>query len=153
MKDALGFKVAATFFSVCSDLKKQTDLGTDLFPPSSVSTTVILTILLRVRAICVFPCHRHWNFFHWKVDIRIFKARNDLYACCETGTDWESGQELHRKNWKSVFHQTASRSRTLATNSKHWFTTSFLQPLSYLVTPKGPENCQLTSRFLLVLKQ
>ena len=30
-------------------------------------------------------------------------------------------------------------------NSKHWFTTSFLQPLPYLVTPQGPENCQLTS--------
>ena len=26
------------------------------------------------------------------------------------------------------------------TNSQHWFTTSFLQPLPYLVTPKGPEN-------------
>ena len=38
-------------------------------------------------------------------------------------------------------------------NSKHWFTTSFLQPLLYLVTPQGPENCQLTSSFLLVLKQ
>ena len=38
-------------------------------------------------------------------------------------------------------------------NSKRWFTTSFLQPLPYLVTPLDPENCQLTSRFLLVLKQ
>ena len=27
-------------------------------------------------------------------------------------------------------------------NSKHWFTTSFLQPLPYLVTPQGQENCQ-----------
>ena len=35
-------------------------------------------------------------------------------------------------------------------NSKHWFTTSFLQPLPYLVTPQGPENCQLTSSFLLL---
>ena len=34
-------------------------------------------------------------------------------------------------------------------NSKHWFTTSFLQPLPYLVTPQGPENCQLTSRFFV----
>ena len=25
-------------------------------------------------------------------------------------------------------------------NSKHWFTTSFRQPLPYLVTRKGPEN-------------
>ena len=38
-------------------------------------------------------------------------------------------------------------------NSKHWFTTSFLQPLPYLVTPLVPKNCQLTSSFLLVLKQ
>ena len=38
-------------------------------------------------------------------------------------------------------------------NSKHWFTTSFLQPLPYLVTPQGPENCQLTRSFLLVLKE
>ena len=37
--------------------------------------------------------------------------------------------------------------------SKHWFTTSLLQPLPYLVTPSGPENCQLKSSFLLVLKQ
>ena len=34
-------------------------------------------------------------------------------------------------------------------NSKHWFTTSFLQPLPYLVTPYGPENCQLTSSFFV----
>ena len=34
-------------------------------------------------------------------------------------------------------------------NSKHWFTTSFLQPLLYLVTPLGPENCQLTSSFFV----
>ena len=34
-------------------------------------------------------------------------------------------------------------------DSKHWFTTSFLQPLPYLVTPQGPENCQLTSSFFV----
>ena len=34
-------------------------------------------------------------------------------------------------------------------NSKHWFTTSFLQPLPYLVTPQGPENCQLTTSFFV----
>ena len=34
-------------------------------------------------------------------------------------------------------------------DSKHWFTTSFLQPLPYLVTPLGPENCQLTSSFFV----
>ena len=39
-------------------------------------------------------------------------------------------------------HNTATH-----TNSKHWFTTSFLQPLPYLVTPQVPENCQLTSIF------
>ena len=38
-------------------------------------------------------------------------------------------------------------------NSKHWFTTAFLQPLPYLVTSQVPENCQLTSSFSLVLKQ
>ena len=37
-------------------------------------------------------------------------------------------------------------------HSKHWFTTSFLKPLPYLVTPKGPENCRLTSRCLLVVR-
>ena len=35
------------------------------------------------------------------------------------------------------------------TNSKHWFTTAFLQPLLYIVTPKVPENCQLTSSFFV----
>ena len=35
-------------------------------------------------------------------------------------------------------------------NSKHWFTTSFLQPLPYFVTPWGPEDCQLTSNFFVV---
>ena len=34
-------------------------------------------------------------------------------------------------------------------NSKHRFTTSFLQPLPYLVTPQVPENCQLTSSFFV----
>ena len=34
-------------------------------------------------------------------------------------------------------------------NSKHWFTTSFQQPLPYLVTPQGPENCRLTSSFFV----
>ena len=33
------------------------------------------------------------------------------------------------------------------------FTTSFLQPLPYLVTPQSPENCQLMNSFLLELKQ
>ena len=30
-----------------------------------------------------------------------------------------------------------------------WFTTFFLQPLPYLVTPYGPENCQLLSSFFV----
>ena len=34
-------------------------------------------------------------------------------------------------------------------HSKHWFTTSFLQPLPYLVTPLFPENCRLTSSFFV----
>ena len=34
-------------------------------------------------------------------------------------------------------------------NSKHRFTTSFLQPLPYLVTPQGPENGQLTDSFFV----
>ena len=34
-------------------------------------------------------------------------------------------------------------------DSKHWLTTSFLQPLPYLVTPSGPVNCQLTSSFFV----
>ena len=34
-------------------------------------------------------------------------------------------------------------------NSKLWFTTSFLQPMPYLVMPWGPENCQLTSSFVV----
>ena len=38
-------------------------------------------------------------------------------------------------------------------DSKHWFPTSFLQPLPYLVTPQVPVNCQLTSNFLLVEHQ
>ena len=37
----------------------------------------------------------------------------------------------------------------MGANSKHWFTTSFLQPLPYLVTPLGPKNCQLTSIFVV----
>ena len=36
-------------------------------------------------------------------------------------------------------------------NSKHWFTTSFLQPLPHLVTPQGQENYQITSSFVVVV--
>ena len=42
-------------------------------------------------------------------------------------------------------------SSTSSPNSKHWYTTSFLQPLPYLVTSQGPENCQLTSSFCLFI--
>ena len=35
-------------------------------------------------------------------------------------------------------------------NSKHWFTISVLQPLPYLVTPSGPENCQQLLLFFFV---
>ena len=38
-------------------------------------------------------------------------------------------------------------------NSKHRFTTPFLQPLPYLVTSQVPGNYQLMSSFSLVLKQ
>ena len=54
-------------------------------------------------------------------------------------------------NSGGVFEEGAGK-RCSVSNSKHWFTTSFLQP-------QGPENCQLTSSccflfyFLLVLKQ
>ena len=37
----------------------------------------------------------------------------------------------------------------MTANSKHLFTTFFLQPLPYLVTPSGPENCQLTNSFFV----
>ena len=39
-----------------------------------------------------------------------------------------------------------------ASNSKHWFTTSFLHPLPELITTQVSENCQLTDSFSLVLK-
>ena len=45
--------------------------------------------------------------------------------------------------------QTAHSPRLPNPNCKHWFTTSFLRPLSYLVTPQVPENCQLTSSFFV----
>ena len=32
-------------------------------------------------------------------------------------------------------------------NSKHWFTTSILQPLPQLITPQVSKNCQLTDSF------
>ena len=35
------------------------------------------------------------------------------------------------------------------TNSKHWFTISFLQPLPYLVTPLGPEKCSANEQFFV----
>ena len=34
-------------------------------------------------------------------------------------------------------------------NCKHWFTTSFLQPLLYLITSQCLKKCQLTSRFFV----
>ena len=36
---------------------------------------------------------------------------------------------------------------TVSLNSKQWVTTSFLQPVPYLVTPSVPQNCRLTSSF------
>ena len=37
-------------------------------------------------------------------------------------------------------------------NSKHWFTASFFQPLSWLLMPQVSKNCQLTDSFSLVFK-
>ena len=34
-------------------------------------------------------------------------------------------------------------------NSKHWFTTSFLQPLPYLVTSQGPEKLVPKEQFFV----
>ena len=34
-------------------------------------------------------------------------------------------------------------------NSKHWFTTSFRQPLPYLVTPQGPEKMTANVQFFV----
>ena len=46
---------------------------------------------------------------------------------------------LKRRRWKTVFHDVDGGARrtksTGRSNSKHWFTTSFLQPLPYLVSP------------------
>ena len=49
--------------------------------------------------------------------------------------------------WKTLWGQRWSLE--LIAEPKHWFTTSFLQPLPYWVTPQGPENCQLTSSFFV----
>ena len=49
--------------------------------------------------------------------------------------------------WQSL--EEGAGKRCLVSNSKHWFTTSFLQPLPYLVTPSGRENGQLMSSFFV----
>ena len=42
----------------------------------------------------------------------------------------------------NLFEEKGKPKRRYRADSKHWFTTSFLQPLPYLVTPQVPENCQ-----------
>ena len=81
-----------------------------------------------------------------------------------TGPLWRNWNSLGSASISVAVHQLSvpaspQMSRRLqwqwrvSTNSKHWSTTSFLQPLPYLVTSQVPENCQLTSSFSLVLKQ
>ena len=43
-------------------------------------------------------------------------------------------------------HRHGTRGRA---NSKHWFTTSFLQPLPYLVTPQGPGELSAIEQFFV----
>ena len=64
-----------------------------------------------------------------------------------------SSEEGEGGGWRLTSH--SCRTICERTNSKHWFKTSFLQPLPHLVTSQSPENCQLMKRvfFLLVLKQ
>ena len=75
----------------------------------------------------------------------IHPAKNSLARKRETNQC--NTARLHQCN-TARFSISATR---LDSNSKRWFTTTFLQPLPYLVTPLGPENCQLTSSFVLVL--
>ena len=67
----------------------------------------------------------------------------------------ENTATLDQTKYGSRYYRLDTRkySTALTSNSKHWFTTHFLQPLPYLVTSQVHENCQLTSSFSLVLKQ
>ena len=93
-----------------------------------------LTVLVVYTFKC---CSRHWlNECH----IIVPPVHSFYYQQCQRRpTDVKYLLGRH-KQWR------------LAANSKpHWFTTSsFLQPLPYLVTPQGPENCQLSNKQFFV---
>ena len=57
--------------------------------------------------------------------------------------------KLHCMVYSTITWTHRGRMSSYTANSKHWFATSFLQPLPYLVTSSGPENCQLTSSFFV----
>ena len=86
--------------------------------------------------------------FHSLISTRTFRRALTASAvnCAEIEFPF-SGVTSSGRIWRKVTESDGG------TNSKHRFTTSFLQPLPYLVTPQGPENCQLMSSFLVVLRQ
>ena len=66
---------------------------------------------------------------------------------CPPGPLQPCGLKCHSPslfNGRSVVERWAGKQTQPGFNpiSKRWFTTSFLQPLPYLVTPQVPENCQ-----------
>ena len=82
----------------------------------------------------------------------IFFFLNFFFYIHRTCTAWEE-KNIYRtnknKNTLNTPERKGGKREGGETNSKHRFTTSFLQPLPYLVTPLGPENCQLTSSFFV----
>ena len=87
------------------------------------------------------PCNsgvKHWPctvLDQWACSRRHFRCEWLTMPQVETaGEGYETDRATHS---------------VLDSDSKHWYTTSFLQPLPYLVTPQGPENCQLTSSFVV----
>ena len=86
------------------------------------------------------------------------RERNNTNEARDREKEQRDRQKEQRDRWKAdgrqahKHRQAGSHAGTQAgsrRNCKHWFTTSFLQPLPYLATPQGPENCQLTSSFLV----
>ena len=64
------------------------------------------------------------------------RPREEIDAALSAATQRLALQHRHRtREAPSADAQTG-----FAANSKHWFTTSFLQPLPYLVTPRVPEK-------------
>ena len=87
--------------------------------------------------------HTHmWTHTHTHTHMRAH-AHTHTHACTHTQACTHARTHTHTQ---SDTHLTPSRRRP---NSRHWLTTSFLQPLPYVVTPQGPENCQLTCCFLV----